>query len=223
MKRFLPFLIITVVAAITVAGATMLLRAKKREQAAAIKPSDAAAGSVPSMKPTHSRGPANAPVTLEEFGDFQCPACAATADVIRTVEKDYPSELRGVFWQFPLPMHEHGRDAALAAEAASRQGHFWEMHDLLYREQATWKNLPDVHATFEKFAEQLKLNVARFRQDAASGVSGVTVDAEHKYGESRGVKSTPTLFVNGEEFPPPFTVERLHTAIDSALAAKKAP
>ena len=218
MKRYVPFLIIAMVAAITIACATMLFRAKRRELAAnAVDPKPATAANI---KPSHSVGPTNAPVTLEEFGDFQCPACAATSEVIRAVEKDYAKQLRGVFWQFPLPMHAHGREAALAAEAASRQGRFWEMHDLLYRSQATWKNLTDAQRAYEELAEEHKLDLNRFRLDAASPAVAATVDAEHMYGEERGVKNTPTLFVNGQEFPPPFTAERLHTAIDSALNEK---
>src|SRR4030095_2168753 len=133
MKRYFPFILIAVVAMLTVGSGAMLYRAKQRAVAAVSATGEAGASATSAMKPEHFRGEAGAPVTLEEFGDFQCPACALTAEVIRPLEKVYGGRLRVVFWQFPLPAHQHGRDAALAAEAASMQGRFWEMHDLLYQ------------------------------------------------------------------------------------------
>lgn len=221
MKRFLPFIIIAAVALVTVGVAAMLLRANERA-VAEHHPSPAPSENG-GLDAAHAVGPANAKVTIEEYGDFQCPACANVAAMLSTLEKDYHDRLRVIFWQFPLPVHSHGREAALTAEAASRQGRFWEMHHLLYENQAAWKNLPDVHDEFQKFAVQLQLNIARFNQDLASPAVAARVDAEHAQGEARGVKATPTLFVNGEEFPPPFLPERLHAAIDSALADKKKP
>jgi protein-disulfide isomerase len=176
---------------------------------------------MPGAKPEHVHGEADAPVTLEEFADFQCPSCAMTTmQSIRPLETDFGSRLRVVFWQFPLPNHKHGRDAALAAEAAARQGKFWEMHDLLFQNQPAWSNAADVHSIFEQFAEQLHMDVNRFKKDWASPDVAATVDRQHQQGESRGVKNTPTIFINGQELPPPFNPERLHEAIDAAMAAK---
>src|SRR5213595_2221849 len=139
MKRYFPFILIAAVAMLTVGSGAMLYRAKQRSVAAAAAAAAGATGTGASaMTPEHVRGASGAPVTLEEFGDFQCPACATTAGVIQALEKVYGKRLRMIFRQFPLPAHQHGRDAALATEAASLQGRFWEMHDLLYEKQATW-------------------------------------------------------------------------------------
>ena len=111
---------------LTVGSGAMLYRAKQRSVAAAAAPSaGATAGATgtgaSAMTPEHVRGASGAPVTLEEFGDFQCPACATTAGVIQALEKVYGKRLRMIFRQFPLPAHQHGRHAALATEAASLQ------------------------------------------------------------------------------------------------------
>ena len=125
-----------------------------------------------------------------------------------------------VFWHFPLPNHKHGREAALAAEAASRQGKFWGMHDMLFEKQADWSNVPDIHPVFEDYAKQLGLNVDKFKKDLESPDVAAAVDRNHQQGETRGVKNTPTIFINGRELPPPFNPERLQEAIDAAIAAK---
>jgi len=216
MKRALPFIIIAAAAIVTVGSGAILYRMKR----------DRIAGNptitgMPGLKPEHVRGPNNAPVTLEEFADFQCPSCAMTTmQSIRPMENNFGSRLRIVFWHFPLPNHKHGRDAALAAEAAGRQGKFWEMHDLLYEKQNDWSKAPDIHPIFQNYAEQLKLNTERFKKDFESKDVAERVDREHQEGEARGVRNTPTIFINGREFLPPFNRDRLQQAIDAAVTAK---
>lgn len=216
MKRALPFIIIAAVAIVTAGSGAMLYHAK-RERIEGSTTASSGSGD----KPEHVRGSANAPVTLEEFADFQCPSCAMTTlQSIRPMEDSFGSRLRVVFWHFPLPNHKHGRDAALAAEAAGRQGKFWEMHDLLYERQGDWSKAADIHPIFESYAESLKLNVERFKKDFENPDVAAAVDRNHKQGEARGVQNTPTIFINGHEFPPPFNPDRLHEAIDAAMASK---
>ena len=221
MKRYLPFVIIAAVAVLTVGGSTMFYRAKQRAY------SNRGVSGTPlgklGAKPRHVRGAPNAPATLEEFGDFQCPACAITSGAIRSLEKDYGPRLRVVFWHFPFATHQHGRDASLAAEAASEQGHFWEMHDLLYKNQPAWSKAADVRALFDEYAANLHLDVQRFKRDFESAQVAARVTADQQLGAARGVKNTPTLFINNRETPPPFTLERLHEAIDAAIAENKKP
>ncbi len=217
MKRYLPFIIIAAVAAVAVGAGTMLYRAK-RAAASSSAPSSATSTT---MKPEHVRGEINAPVTLEEFGDFQCPACATVAGMLRPLEVGYGSKLRVVFWNFPLAMHKHGRDAALAAEAASLQGRFWEMHDLLYQKQSVWSTADDVRPLFEQFATQLQLDLERFKKDYASAQVAARVEQQRGHGISRGVKNTPTIFVNNREVAPPFDAQRFRDAIDAAIGTSK--
>jgi protein-disulfide isomerase len=217
VKRYLPFVIISAVAALTLAAGAMLFHAKQRS----VLGGNASIGAKSAVAPQHMRGASNAPVTLEEFGDFQCPACATTADLLRVVENDYGPRLRMIFWNFPLPSHRHGRQAALAAEAASLQGRFWEMHDLLYQNQANWSKEADVRPLFESYAQELHLDVERFRKDVASEEAAALVDRQREHGISRGVQNTPTLFINSRVAAPPFTPERLHEAIDAAMPGHK--
>ncbi len=219
MKRYLPFVIIASVAVLTLGASALLYRAKQR---AYLVPAagDASAPRL-SINPSHVRGVSDARVTLEEFGDFQCPACQQTSDVVRDLEKDFGPRLRVVFWHFPLAAHPHGREAALTVEAASLQGRFWEMHDLLYENQPAWSPLSDVQPVFKKYAESLHLDVERFEKDMSGAPVAARVDAEQKYGTARGVQNTPTLFINNRLVPPPFTPVRLHELIDAAMSENK--
>jgi protein-disulfide isomerase len=213
MKRYIPFIIIAVVAMLTAGSGAMLYRAKQRVFAA----TNTTITGQPGLAPQHVRGRARAPVTLEEFADFQCPACALATEVVRPLEKDYGSNLRIVFWNFPLPNHKHGREAALAAEAASLQDRFWEMHDLLYRNQPAWSNEEDARPLFERYAQELHLDVERFKKDSESEQVAARVDQQREQGVSRGVQNTPTIIINNRQVAPPFTPQRLHEAIDAAM------
>jgi protein-disulfide isomerase len=146
MKRYLPFIIIVAGA---LEGATVLYRAKKRTQP------DVPQTEIAGAEARHSIGDPKAAVTLEEFGDFQCPPCATLAPSIDQLEQDNKSDLRVIFSHYPLPTHEHAFEAALASEAADLQGRFWEMHNLLYREQSSWSKAPDVRSCLTPMPESL--------------------------------------------------------------------
>ena len=147
MKRYLPFLIVAVVAVVTVGSGAMLYRTKRAQLLPISENKSPSGKSV--TEPMHIRGNPDAPVTLEEFGDFQCPPCGNFAGFAEELLKQYDSRLRIVFRNFPLTVHEHAREAALAAEAAGLQGRFWEMHDVLYREQGAWSKAPNARELFE--------------------------------------------------------------------------
>lgn len=216
MKRFLPFLIVVAVALITFGGGLMLYRAKVLPEPTGAKDSGASA--------LHVRGNPKAPVTLEEFGDFECPPCALMSHAIHQLEKDYGAKLRIIFRQFPLAMHPHAREAAIASEAAHLQGKFWEMHDLLYKEQPAWSKAPDVMALFNTYAGKLGLDVERFKKDMQSPETGARVTADHQHGASRGVHSTPTIFINNTVLPSTSTnPNAVRAAIDAALKEKEKP
>ena len=223
MKRFLPFLIIAVVALLTVGIAALVYRAKT--QPAPVPAASASGTAAPAEAAddpsVHARGPRNAPVTLEIYGDFQCPSCSTSSRVIDELQKQYEGKMRVIFHQFPLEMHNHALEAALASEAAAVQGKFWEMHDLLYQYQLVWSRVSDVNHFFESYAESLGLDVARFRADRQSADLRARVFEDGKGGQARGVKNTPTIFVNGTEAKAAFTKEKLQEAIDAALAARK--
>jgi protein-disulfide isomerase len=220
MKRFLPFLIIALVGIVTVGVGALVYRTKMQTA-----PASAVAKSTPAQESEdpslHARGSRNAPVTLEIYGDFQCPPCGTATKAIDELQKEYGDKMRLIFHEYPLEVHQHATEAAMAAEAAGIQGKFWEMHDMLYQYQSVWSRVSNAKFFFESYAESLKLDVARFRADCQAADLRLRIMNEGKLGESRGVKNTPTIFINGTEAKAAFTKEKLKEAIDAALAAKK--
>ena len=218
MKRYLPFVIIGLVALVALGGAAMLYRAK-RPQTTTIPKAMAAAKE--GAEEEHVRGPANAAVTLEEYADFQCPPCGGLEAPLQQIERDYPSSLRVVFRNFPFTIHEHAHEAAYAAEAAGLQGHFWEMHDLLYREQAVWAKTKDVQPLFDSYAGMIGLNLEQFKKDVGGEQVKAKVESDRKRGETLGVRNTPTIFINNQSVPPTsLNPTALRAAIDAAVKEK---
>jgi protein-disulfide isomerase len=215
LKRVLPFIIVAVVGFVTLGVAIMLYRAKRPVPVTISKENGVGKES---PEKVHARGPADAAVTLEEFGDFQCPPCGALEAPLQQIERDYASSLRVIFRHFPFSNHEHAYKAAYAAEAAGLQGRFWEMHDLLYREQAVWAKTNDVQSLFNSYAGMIGLNVERFKKDVGGEEVKAKVESDRKRGEALGVKNTPTIFINNQSVPPTsLNPTALRAAIDAAV------
>ena len=222
MKRYLPFIIVVVVALVTLASGTVLYRAK-RPSLLTMPKSALVSGSV-AADSMHIRGPASAPVTIEEFGDFQCPPCGILSGPINQLEQDYRPRLRIIFRHFPLTMHRHAREAALASEAAGRQGRFWQMHDVLYREQAVWSEAADVRPLFDTYAGMLGLKIDRFKKDMESEEVNRRVTADQLRGTALGVTITPTLFVNNRALPnASLSPAALRAGVEAAMNIKSPP
>jgi protein-disulfide isomerase len=152
--------------------------------------------SVPVSVRDHSLGPAQAPVTLVEYGDFECPHCAAAYPVIRGLLDTLGGRVRFVFRHFPITVsHDHAQKAAEAAEAAAEQGRFWEMHDLLFRNQDALDS-----ESLVGYARELKMDVERFRRDLAGGVYADRVYEDLVSGQNSDVHWTPTFFLNGVRY-----------------------
>lgn len=162
-----------------------------------------------------ARGPANAPVTIVEFTDFQCPACAAMHPVIEEVLKSYGDKVRLVVRDFPLDRHEHARKAAEAANAAHAQGKFFEYIALLFKRQQAL-DVPSL----KKYASELGLDRARFDTALDRGVYEAEVKHDIQEGEMYGVGVTPTIFVNGVQLRT-LSAEGLKAAIERAAATPK--
>jgi len=206
----------------TLSAATWLYRTKMAAAAAqALKKPTAEKGE--EREGVHTLGPADASVVLEEFGDFQCPPCGMLAEPLNEMAKEFP-KLRVVFKNFPLVMHQHAMEAAHAAEAAGLQGHFWEMHDLLYREQSVWSKAADVRELFVSYAAMLKCNTMRFKKDIDSEEVAKRVSDDQEEGKKLGVTNTPTIFINNEAVPPPrLSPADLHEAIEEAMKNPRPP
>jgi formate-nitrite transporter family protein len=175
-------------------------------------------------KSIHVLGNPDAPVTLEEFGDFQCPPCGTLSAPINQLEQDYRPRLRVIFRHFPLTIHQHAREAALASEAAGQQGRFWQMHDVLYREQAVWSKAADVRPLFDAYAGMLGLKIDRFKKDMESEEVKRRVDADQLRGTALGVTITPTLFINDRALPnASLSPASLRAAVEAATNIKSPP
>jgi protein-disulfide isomerase len=168
----------------------------------------------------HVRGNLTGKVTLVEFGDIQCPACGAYEPIVRQVTADNADILKVVFKHFPLTqIHQNALLAAKASEAASNQGKFWEMHDIMYDHQADWSGSLSARDAFIGYATTLGLNIEKFKTDMASQAVEDKIVAEYKEGTNLGVQGTPTFFVNGKKIDNPASVEAFDKIIRDAASA----
>lgn len=167
----------------------------------------------------HTKGPENALVTLVEYGDFQCPACASYQPVVDQLAEEFKDDLRVVYRHFPLrSIHKHAQISAQAAEAAADQGYFWEMYKLLYERQDDWINTRDPRSLFKEYAEELTLNLDQFEEYMNSQDAKAKVDADYNSGNAAGLNSTPTFFVNGEKIVNPKSIDEFREVIRNTYA-----
>lgn len=144
----------------------------------------------------HVQGPADAPVTLVEYGDYECSYCGMAYPIVKSIQERMGDQLRFVFRSFPLSeMHPHAEHAAEVAEAAADQDHFWEMHDMLYEHQ---DRLGD--AALVRYAQQLGMDPNEVRSDLEDETYADRVRRQFMSGVRSGVNGTPTFFINGERF-----------------------
>jgi protein-disulfide isomerase len=144
----------------------------------------------------HATGPSEAPITLVEYGDYECPYCGMAYPIVKAAQRELGSGLRFVFRNFPLAeMHVHARHAAQAAEAASAQGRFWEMHDMIFEHQHALED-----ADLVRYAELLELDADRIARELEAGTYAKRVRDDFRSGVRSGVNGTPTFFVNGARY-----------------------
>jgi protein-disulfide isomerase len=160
----------------------------------------------------HIQGPAEAPVTLVEYGDYECPYCGAAYPIVKQVQERMGPRLRFVFRNFPITTsHAHAEQAAEAAEAADAQGRFWEMHDHLYEHQ---RNLET--EDLRRYAAELGLDVERFADELAQHVHEPRVREDFMSGARSGVNGTPTFYINGVRHDDSYELETLLAALEGA-------
>jgi protein-disulfide isomerase len=231
MKRILPFIIILVVLGAALGSAWYLTRAlpvtpttptsgsPATSQGSPASQQQQSVAGVPGAEPAHVLGPADAPVRLEEFGDFECPPCGMFHPILQQMKQEFGDKLQVTFREFPLvPTHQHALAAASAAEAAGLQNKFWEMHDLIYDHQNEWKKEFDVRPIFEGYAKQIGLDVERYKRDVNGDLVAQRIFQDGKRGHSLGVKGTPTVFMNGREVPfENLPAEKLRVVIQNEL------
>lgn len=146
---------------------------------------------------THIKGNPDAAVTLVEYSDFECPACAQFYPYIKDIVEEHGEELRFEYRHFPLiNMHPKAVPAARAAEAAGQQGKFFEMHDKLFEDQAAWTKSSNASAFFNQYAEDLGLDVDKFKLHMNSSIINDAIDDSFNDARERGYTGTPTILLN---------------------------
>jgi len=165
---------------------------------------------LPIQPDDHVQGPAEALLTLVEYGDYQCPPCGTLFVTIRELHQKLVNDVRIVYRHYPLSgLHPLAQAAAEAAEAAGAQGKFWEMHDLLFDHQTAL-----AEKVFEEYAEQLTLDMDRFRKDLKVRTFESRVREDFKRGVANGVYGTPGLFLNGVRHDGRFDPESILSKIE---------
>jgi protein-disulfide isomerase len=159
------------------------------------------------------RGPENAQVTIVEFSDFQCPFCSRAVPTLERLQKEYPTQIRIFFRHFPLPFHTNASLAAEAAVAAEAQGKFWEMHDKLFSNQRDLSR-----PALESYAQQIGLDLARFRAALDGHAGKGTVDADLALGHRVGIEGTPNFFVNGRSVQGAQPFDEFKRVVDDEIA-----
>lgn len=166
------------------------------------------------------RGGLMAKTTLVEYTDFQCPACASYFPILESLKKTYGSQVQFIYRAYPLPSHQHSDLAARVAEAAGNQNKFWEMHDLLFKNQSTWSAISDPMSFFNGYAQSLGLNMDQFAKDVISSETNKKVADDIASGGRANVDATPTFFLNGKKITNLQSYDDLEQAIKDALAGK---
>jgi protein-disulfide isomerase len=203
------FIYIVIICAIVVGGIVLIKKSKKPIVAA----------------PTsHIYGTSSTGVTLVEYGDFQCPGCGGFFPLVKQLKDKYKDLISFQFVNFPLTqLHQNAQAAHRAAQAASNQGKFWEMHDLLYTNQNTWKDSTNAPKDFEAYAQQLKLDLARFRVDFASAQTNAIIAADIATGQAKKITGTPTFFLDGKQITENAsisTLDKFSKTIDDEIQVK---
>lgn len=170
--------------------------------------------------PAHTKGSVNSPVVIEEFADFQCPTCGFVHPKMNEINAKYGNRVKFIFRNFPLvTVHKNAYGAAVASEAAGLQGKFWEMQDLLFRNQTQWSNLDNPNEQFSDYAKRIGLDIEKFNNDMLGVQAKQRVDFDIQRGNALNLRSTPTILVNGRPIPAEqMEVDLMSNIIDAELA-----
>lgn len=172
----------------------------------------------------HVRGAKDGKVTLVEFGDFQCPACASYEPIVKQVLADNKDTLKLVYRHFPLTqIHRNALSAAIATESAGMQGKFWEMHDILYEKQGEWGNALNAREYYSIYATTIGLDVKKFQAELDNPTLEAKVLAEFKEGVRLGVQGTPSFFLNGKKLEGPLDLAKFNALIKEAAKEASLP
>lgn len=145
-------------------------------------------------------GSSDAKVTIQEYSDFQCPACAAVRPIFEDLLVQYDGKVQLAYNDFPLTSHRNGYTSAVAGQCADVQGQFKVYHDLLFEHQKDWSSLPDPTSYFKDLAKEVGLDEAKFAQCLDKKETDASIQEDLKEGHQKQISGTPTIFINGERF-----------------------
>lgn len=163
------------------------------------------------------KGNKEARSTLIEYSDFQCPACGAYYPILKKIAEDMGEQVRFAYRHFPLPQHKNAKLAATVAEAAGKQGKFWEMHDLIFQNQSDWSEEKNAAIIFAQYAQEIGLDLAKFQADIASEEIKAKIENDYQSGVKAKVNATPTFFLNGKKIINSRNYDEFKNAILQAL------
>jgi protein-disulfide isomerase len=171
----------------------------------------------PFSKTDHYKGKLNAAVQLLEYGDFQCPHCGAAYPMLKKIEMTFGSAMLFVFRHFPLSeSHPYAQIAAIATEAAARQGNFWKMHDLIFENQNRLSR-----EMLVELAKMLHLNMKDFQKSLNDPALAAKVESDFESGILSGVNGTPSFYINNQKYNGPYTFESMSLALEKAKGLPK--
>jgi protein-disulfide isomerase len=164
----------------------------------------------------HIRGSINAPITLVEYGDYECPYTAAAYPIVKEIMSQFADKIYFVFRNFPLnDIHPHAQVAAEAAEAAAAQDKFWDMHDYLFEHQKALD-----YTNLLEYAQKVGLNIERFKKDISRHAYASLIEQSLKGGINSGVEGTPTFFINGVRYENSWDLDTLSETLQKYLATQ---
>jgi len=162
-------------------------------------------------------GSKNSKVALIEYSDFQCPACKYYHSFIKDLNYEFGEKITFAYRHFPLPQHENAKPASYAAEAAGKQGKFWEMHDLIFENQDRWSSEENTEDLFVNYASGLGLDIEQFKKDIGSETIIDKVNNDFQSGQQARISGTPTFFLNGKKIDNPRDYDEFKKLIEDAL------
>lgn len=216
-KRFKKFAIWAAVLVILIAAVYGLFQIANSPQTTSIS-----SGKLPQItKEDPATGNPNAKVTLVEYADFQCPACAAYHPFVKQLLIDYKNKIYFVYRYFPLTaVHQNAMISALSAYAAGQQSKFWEMHDMIFQTQNSWANSQKAREAFIDYAKKLNLDINKFTKDIDSEKAKNFINDAYNKGAAIGVNSTPTFFINGSKIQNPRSYDEFKKLIQDEINKK---
>jgi protein-disulfide isomerase len=216
MPKIIKPLVVIILAVAVAAGAAVFLSRQADEpsgtNAAPLATADIKSGG-------QSRGAADAELTLVEFGDYQCPYCAAFHPFVQEILNRYPKQVRLEFHHFPLiGIHPNAMAASKAVEAAGQQGRYWEMHDALFQYQNEWSSRPDPKPVFMAIANRIGINGTILVQAMENPQIQARIVKDVEQGDKAGVQAVPAFFINGRQVPVKLSMEDLVQVIEAHLS-----